>query len=313
MAAVDSWSLVAGNWQPGDLPAAEARWFDLVGPGNGELKLLADRFNLHPLAVEDCLSILMHAPKIDEFEGYLFVVLQALVPGDEEAELEELDAFLGPEFVITYQDERIPATAAVAEALRQGIATRPGVDGIFHAVVDRMVDNILPQVHTLAEQLEAIEDQAVEEPGAKGAHQSILAMRAKAGQVRRVMAPQLAVIQRLSRGEFSQIGEANRIYFRDIYDHLVRVDLSLEELREDAEVALGTYLSAINNRLSEVMKVLSVVAALALPATVIAGIFGTNFDNVPLLHTEWGFGLMLGGMASVAVGMGVFFRRHGWW
>ncbi|MEX2080103.1 MAG: CorA family divalent cation transporter, partial [Dehalococcoidia bacterium] len=108
------------------------------------------------------------------------------------------------------------------------------------------------------------------------------------------------------------IHDENRPYFRDVYDHMVRVDSMLEEVREDAEVAINTYLGVWNNRLGEVMKVLSVVAALALPATVITGVFGTNFDDIPGLHSSWGFVAMLLGMAGVSVGMFLFFRRRRW-
>lgn len=309
---MDVLSFVDGRWQPGESPAAQIRWYNLTGPGNGELQALGDRYGLHPLAIEDCISTLVHAPKIDEFAGYLFIVLQTLVPGDDGPEPEELDVFLGPDFLITYQDRPVPATAAMHEALRNGIAARPGADGLLYEVADRAVDSILPQVHALAERLETLQDDVLLSPGAAGAHQAILAVRARAGQVRRLLTPQMAVTQRLSRGEFPQVAEPNRIYFRDIYDHLVRIDLALEGLREDAEVALGTYLSAINNRLSEVMKVLSVVSALALPAVVIAGIFGTNFDSVPGLHSNWGFATMLVAMATLAGGMALFFRRRGW-
>ncbi len=90
------------------------------------------------------------------------------------------------------------------------------------------------------------------------------------------------------------------------------MDLALEGVREDAEVALSTYLSAINNRMNEVMKVLSVVSALALPAVVITGIFGTNFDNVPGLHSNWGFTVMIGSMTGIAGGLAYYFRRRGW-
>ena len=119
-------------------------------------------------------------------------------------------------------------------------------------------------------------------------------------------------MQRLSRGEFEMVSEANRIYFRDIYDHLVRVDIALETLREDSEVALNTYLSVLNNRMNEVMKVLSVVSALALPAVVITGVFGTNFDNVPGLHSNWGFLTMMGSMVGIAASLAYYFRRKGW-
>jgi magnesium transporter len=133
-----------------------------------------------------------------------------------------------------------------------------------------------------------------------------------AGRIRRVLTPEIQVMMRFGRGEFAIVEEANRPYFRDVYDHLLRVDLALEGVREDTEVALSMHLSALNNRLSEVMKVLAIVSALALPGTVITGVFGTNFDNVPGLHSNWGFALMMASIVGVAAGMAVFFRRRGW-
>ncbi len=310
---METWSCVDGLWAAGDLPGATVRWFDLTGSETGELDALAGQLELHPLAVEDCLSALPHAPKIDDFGSYLFIVLHALVPGDDGPHPEELDIFLGHDFLITYQDHRIPAIESVGAAIRQGIGMRPGADGLCYEAADRAVDEILPQVNALAEHLDAIEDRVMTSPDILPDQRAILALRANAGRIRRLLTPQLAVMQRLSRGEFPQVAEANRIYFRDVYDHLVRVDLALEGLREDAEVALSTYLSAVNNRMSEVMKVLSVVSAVALPAVVIAGIFGTNFDNVPGLHSNFGFGGMLAAMAALAGGMAVYFRRRRWW
>ncbi|MBI5948964.1 MAG: magnesium/cobalt transporter CorA [Chloroflexi bacterium] len=310
---METWSCVDGHWAAGDLPGATLRWFDLVGNGTGELETLARRLELHHLAVEDCLSTLVHAPKIDDFGSYLFIVLHALVPGEDGPSPEELDIFLGHDFLITYADHRVPAIESVAAAIRQGIGMRPGADGLCYEVADRAVDEILPQVNTLAERLDAIEDRVITSPDAFPDQRAILALRATAGRIRRLLTPQLTVVQRLSRGEFPQVAESNRIYFRDVYDHLVRVDLALEGLREDTEVALSTYLSAVNNRMNEIMKVLSVVSAVALPAVVIAGIFGTNFDNVPGLHSNFGFAVMLATMAALAGGMAVYFRRRHWW
>jgi magnesium transporter len=308
---VDVWSLVDGRWCHGDTERASLRWFDLEA-GHGDLEELAGRYHLHPLAVEDCRSPLLHAPKIDEFGDYLFVVLQAVLGEGVQPRLEELDAFVGPDFLITYRDGPIPEIAEVHEALARGMTMRPGADGLLYEVVDRVVDATLPRVDAISEELDSVQASALSDPTSAEQARVILEMRAAAGHLRRTLAPQLSVIQRLSRGEFAEIADANRIYFRDIYDHLVRVDLALEGVREDADVALSIYLSALNNRLSEVMKVLSVVAALALPATVISGVFGTNFDNVPGLHSNWGFALMIATMTGVAVGMALYFRRRGW-
>lgn len=309
------WSLRGGCWLEGEQADAEAVWYDLLHEDEQALHDLARKYGLHPLAIEDCLSLVLHAPKVDDFGHYLFLVLQGLVDAGDGPEPNEFDVFLGNNFLISYQDERRPgaqAPEAVAQVLRQNIAIRPGLDGLFYEIADRMVDNILPHVHELAERLEDLQDDMLQ--GAESQRQSylVLDVRARAGKVRRLLTSQLMVFQRLSRGEFPLVSEPNRIYFRDIYDHLVRIDLSLEGIREDAEVALSTYLSAFNNRISEVMKVLAVVGALALPASVIAGIFGTNFDNVPGLHSNWGFAGMIISMTALAGGMALYFRRRGW-
>ena len=320
---MQTWSARDGVWQRGEAEGADFAWFDITGREDPALDELATRFQLHPLAVEDCRSELAHAPKIDDFGEHLFIVLHGVMDGNRarDRETEEFDVFLGSNFLITYQDRAIevpgadgdqPVAAVLISALENGIAVRPGPDGALYELLDRVVDAILPRVNALTEQLDAIHDEILASGHDRVQHRDILALRARAGHIRRVLTPELAVVQRLSRGGFAEISEENRIYFRDIYDHLVRADLALQGLREDTEVAISTYLSAINNRLSEVMKVLAVVSALLLPGTVITGVFGTNFDNVPGLHSNWGFAIMMGGMASIAAGMGLYFKRKGW-
>ncbi|MES4793217.1 MAG: hypothetical protein C4321_09805, partial [Chloroflexota bacterium] len=273
-----TWTYIDGTWREGELEG-RPRWYDLDGRDREALLALAERYGLHPLAIEDCLSPYLHTPKIDDFGSYLFIVALAMKPGTVEPVLEELDLFLGSDFVVTYRDD--PATAPeideVARAIAQGIAIRLGTDGLVYEILDRVVDSYLPRVSAMNEELDALADLILEGAGDGALSQRVLEVRRAAGRVRRTLAPLLSVVLRLSRREFAQVQPANAIYFRDIYDHLVRVDLALEELREDAEVALSTYLSMLNNRLSAVMKVLAVVGALALPATVITGIFGTNF------------------------------------
>lgn len=304
------WSFSGKSWTQGEEKAAEAWWFDIAGTHDG-LSELAERFQLHPLAIEDCYSTALHVPKIDDFGEHLFIVIQVLRPDTPDDAFEELDVFLGHNFVISYADEAVPEIEAHHQALRKGIASRPGTDGIFHGLFDRTVDGILPAVNKLGDELDTLQEATVREPGA-ASHNAILEARAHAGRLRRVLLPQMNVAMLLSRGDFPVIQQANAIYFRDIYDHLARVDLALEAIREDAEVALSTYLSAVNNRLSEVMKVLSVVSALALPAVVITGIFGTNFDNVPGLHSNWGFSFMIASITGIAGSLAYYFRRRRW-
>jgi magnesium transporter len=237
-----------------------------------------------------------------------------MAPGTVEVALEELDVFLGPEFLITYRDssEPAPALEEVVALLERGVGLRPGTDGLLYEIADRAVDAMFPRVSAMSEQLDRIED-AIVESGVPGQYtHRILELRREAGKIRRLLAPQLAVVLRFGRAEMALVQSSNVIYFRDVYDHLLRVDLALEELREDAEVALNTYLSTLNNRMNEVMKVLAVVGALALPSTVITGVFGTNFDDIPGLHSNWGFGAMVMAMATLAGSMAYFFHRRGW-
>ncbi len=313
MVAVQVWSFVNGGWKPGDLAFADCRWFDLEAPPDGELETLGERFHLHHLAIEDCRSTRLHAPKVDDFGAYLFIVMHVPAASSAEfVEMEELDIFLAPGTLITYRDRAVREVGHVHEMLQNGMTMRPGTDGLLYEIMDRAVDALLPEVEAIGNRLDELHDLVLEDPGDTRSH-DIVSLRAHAGRVRRLLTPQLAVVQRLSRGEFPQVDEHNRVYFRDIYDHLVRIDLALENLREDAEVVLSTYLAQVNNRMSEVMKVLSVVAAIALPATVISGIFGTNFDNVPGLHSNWGFALMMSAMGGLMGGMALFFKRRGWW
>ncbi len=308
------WSFADSRWHDGDLPAAEMRWYDLQGADHDELRRLAGQLGLHSLSVEDCISPYLHTPKIDDFGEHVFLVALAMAPGTIEPVVEELDAFLGADFLITYRDGAAPSPAIddVASALEEGRILRPGTDGLLYEILDRNVDAMFPRVAAMSDQLDKIEDSIVGAGSAKHYTNQILDIRREAGKLRRLLAPELVVVLRFGRGELSLVKPANVIYFRDVYDHLLRVDLTLEELREDTEVALSTYLSTLNNKMNEVMKVLAVVGALALPATVITGVFGTNFDEIPGLHSNWGFGAMMSLMAAMAGGMAYFFHRRGW-
>jgi magnesium transporter len=307
------WSLVDGRWCEGE-QGAGPYWFDVHRADEAALRALASRFGLHQLAIDDCLSPYLHAPKLEDFGGYLFLILATMAPGEDGPAVEELDAFVGAGFLVTYHDGpgEPPSIAAVAAAVGQDMHVRPGTSGLLYEVIDRSVDEMVARVTSMSAALDDIEEQILGGREARTGYRKALSRRADAGQLRRLLTTQQQAMMRLGRDDFPMVVEGNRPYFRDVYDHLLRVDLLLEEIREDSEVALSMYLSALNNRLSEVMKVLAVVSALALPGTLITGVFGTNFDNVPGLHSNWGFALMMAGIVGAALGMGYFFRRRGW-
>jgi magnesium transporter len=309
-----SWTNANGTWTRGESEGGGVCWYHLDRSDEAQLRELAQRFKLHPLAVDDCLSPYLHTPKLEDFGEYLFIILADLVADGAKPVMTELDIFLGKGFIITYHDssEQVAAISAVERAIEQGLITRPGASGLFYEIADRTVDAMLPIVTEMSEGLDEIEDRILVSGKFGQDHRQVMAERAVAGRIRRLITPELQFMLRLGRGEFETIDASDRPYFRDVYDHLLRVDLALESLREDTEVALNMYLSALNNRMNEVMKVLAVVSALALPGTLITGIFGTNFDNVPGLHSQEGFALMMASIAAAALGMAYYFKRRNW-
>jgi magnesium transporter len=307
------WTDTDGRWAEGD-SGQGLRWYDLCGKDEAALRELGSRFGLHPLTIDDCLSPYLHTPKLEDFGSYLFIIMADMVANDGDPIIQELDVFIGKDFLITYHDreDEPAAISALAKAIEQGLNTRPGASGMFYEVADRTVDAMIPTVTKMGEDLDVIEDHILVSGRFGQDHRQVMAQRSVAGKLRRLLTPELQFMVRLGRGEFEVINESDRPYFRDVYDHLLRVDLTLEALREDTEVALSMYLSALNNKMNEVMKVLAVVSALALPGTLITGVFGTNFDNVPGLHSQEGFLLMIASIIGVALGMAYFFRRRNW-
>ena len=308
-----TWSFVDGRWREG-LQGEGPAWYDLTRADEATLRDLASTHRLHQLAIDDCLSPYLHTPKLEDFGEHVFIILADMVDGATGPEIEEMDVFLGERFLITYHDRASapPALEALCRSLDQGVSIRPGTDGLLYEIADRTVDAMIPRVTDMAAELDQIESSIFNNQDVRAGHRKVLARRALAGNLRRLLSPEQQFMMRLGRGDIELVQDANRPYFRDVYDHLLRVDLALEAVREDSEVALSMYLSSLNNRLSEVMKVLAVVGALALPGTVITGVFGTNFDNVPGLHSNWGFALMMASILGVAAGMAYFFRRRGW-
>jgi magnesium transporter len=275
-----------------------------------------DTFGFHPLAIEDCFNGRVETPKVDDYESYLFIVAQSIgyEQQDRQLEISEVDIFLGKNYVVTSHVAPSPEVEELfAKACKNEHLVNRGADMLTQAVIDALVDHILPAVESIDEELNSIEEQVVDKPD-RDVLPNVLAMRRLTMRLRRSILPQRDVVNRLSRGEFPNLISARTlIFYRDIYDHAVRIEEILESTRDVADSALSTYLSAVNNRMNEVMKTLSVVTAIFLPLTLIASIFGTNLDYATLGITfNHGFAWMLGSMVIVAAAMIFYFRRRGW-
>jgi len=309
-----------------DLPADSLRtaltdpdgllWISLEQPSADEIKtILADMFHFHPLAIEDTQSQGYQTPKVDDYGEYLFMVILALMDNADHTELvtEECDIFLGPNYVVsTYHAQQMPAVERLRQRLqREQRLLVNGSDFLCHALIDIIVDGLTPPLESLEGQLEEVEERVLNHPQAEVLEQ-IFRLKHTIMSVRRIVAPQREVINRLAREEFTMIDRQSQLYFRDIYDHLVRVYDWVDILRDMATNSLEVYLNANSLRLNEVMKALTIVSTIFLPLAFVAGVYGMNFHFMPELTWKFGYPLIWIIFLLIAGGMLYFFRRRKW-
>jgi magnesium transporter len=289
-------------------------WVDMEDPTKEDAELLLDVCCFHPLAVEDCISKNIHPPKIDDFEDYLFIIVHGInynIESDVE-ETTELALFLGKNYVVTSHYVPLRAVASVLNRVRANVRLmRRGAEFLAHDLIDALVDNIMPTIEEMDEKSAQLETEALHDPK-RQTLTSIMQLKRSIVALNRVILPQREILNGLSRGDYPLISEQAQIYYRNIYDHLVRIEMLIQGLRDMAESVLSTYLSSVSNRMNEVMKVLSIVAAIFLPLTLLAGIYGMNFPNMPELHWRHGYFAVLGAMIIVSVSLIIHFRRKKW-
>jgi len=328
---------------PDPLPHLLARedgtlWVDMTGPTEDDLRTLRDVFHFHPLAIEDTLKQ-RQRPKLEEYEGYFFLTIHAAQPGRERnARLtphqpanprgasgkastpvgtgltwDELDIFFGPRYVVTVHPQAAPALEdAQVRLTRAAPALRAGADYLLYTILDAAVDTYFPVIDRVDAALERLEDQLFRKPSARTLDH-IFALKRTLLQMRRVAAPLRDLLNGLTRRDLPLIRPHTLVYFRDIFDHLLRITDAIDTHRDLITGALDIYLSVISNRLNEVMKVLTVVTAAFASLAVITGVYGMNFERAfPPFDWPYGFAAVLLGMAGVVAVMLALFRRKGW-
>ncbi|MBI4235772.1 MAG: magnesium/cobalt transporter CorA [Chloroflexi bacterium] len=289
-------------------------WLDLEAPIPGESDLLNDPFRFHPLAIEDCILPRINDPKVDDYGAYLFVLVQGIDPRapKDRPETLEVDLFVGPNYLVTFHLTTLPDLQTVRglwlDSLWRSV-DRP--DSLAHLIVDRLVDGFLPAVEGLEERMEAVEDRVIRmSPQELSA--LLPSLRRAVSHMERVTVPQREVLYSLSHREGPLIQEKSLAYFRDIYDHLLRVETLLEGLHQRIDLVLQLHLAAVANRTNEVVKILSLVGTVFLPLTFLVGVYGMNFRHMPELEWRYGYFVVWGVMVAVTGGMLVYFRWRGW-
>lgn len=287
------------------------KWVDVEHPTEELLERLKARFGLHRLAVEDCLH-LDQRPKLEEYPGHQFIVLQAFTNGEDVCEptLHEHHFFLGPDWLISVHERPFSGLEAVRQRVQaepQGTLGR-GVDFLLYLLADALVDQHFPLMDRFNDELEDLEAAIFEH--VQPAHlQRIFALKRTLVLLRRVLSPQRDVVGILARRGIPNVQERTALYFRDVYDHLVRLYEQIDAGRDLVGNAMDGYLSMTANRTNDITKQLTIFATLFLPLSFITGFFGQNFD---VLSHRGFFVLMLALVLGLPVGL-IFWFKHKQW
>lgn len=290
-------------------------WINVDGLHQVEIvENLCKCFEVHHLTTEDILNT-DHRPKIEEFEGYLCLVLKVFRYNSKENVLitEQVSLILGPNFVISFQENTGDVFGMIREQLRagKGRIRKMGADYLAYCLIDIIVDKYFLVLETIGEEIELLEEKLVVYPTPKVLH-TIYTLKRDMLLLRKSIWPLREMINKLERGESVLVKESTTIYLKDVYDHTIHVIDTLETFREVVSGMLEIYLSSISNRMTAVMKVLTMIATIFMPLTFIAGIYGMNFRFIPELQWRWGYPAVLLIMATVGVSMAIFFRRKKW-
>ena len=294
-------------------------WVDFGGEDPEPTEdILLETFAFHPLAVDDALHE-THVPKVDDWEKYLYIAMHAIsfTSGEEDIEGIELDIFLGDNYIVTHHDLPIDALNRVWESCtRDARHFKRGADHVLYKLTDELIVDYMQVVEMLDEEIELVEDEVMDRPNSEIV-QRIFTLKRATLHLRRVLSPLREVLNKLARDDYAVIDAKDRVYFRDVYDHLVRLHDISESLRDLVGGVLDTYLSVINNRMNEIMKTLTLITTLFMPISFVAGFFGMNFfqpvsqELIPWTRNP-AFIAMMVLVVGTPLGMFAWMRRRRW-
>ncbi len=294
--------------------ATSRLWVDLCSPGVGEMEEIGRCFDFHPLTIEDCLHG-GQRPKIEEYDGYLFLVLHALPEVLEDPcvvdKLDEIYVYVTPQALVTVHQREAEAVIKLRERLRKEPALLTHPPGfLVHFLSDNVVDQFFPFLDRLEDEIDDLEDRVL--ASARPALlRRLFVYKRTLIHLRKSLSPLREVFNGLSRRDHSPIDPKSALYFRDVYDHLIRATEVVDACRDLVATTVEAYLSAASNRMNEVMKQLAIIATIFLPLSVITGFFGMNFEQIPWKNPTLFLATVLL-LLAVPVFMVYWFARRGW-
>jgi len=293
----------------------EVSWINIDGIKKSDIENIALHFGVHQLIVEDILSF-GQRPKMDQINGLLFCVLNILYFNEKEStvESEQISILLGKNFVISFQEDE---SRDVFNGLREKLKInnskirQNGADFLYYAMIDAIVDHYYLVMEKLGERIEQLEEDIIKYSSNKTLVK-INNLRKEMILLKRSIGPVRELIHGILRSENELIETRTEKYFKDVYDHIVQANDLAENYRDIMINIHDLYMSNVNLKLNESMKVMAIVTCLLAPATVIGGIFGMNFDRLPMLHNKWGFLISVGLMILIPIWMMFYFKKKKW-
>ncbi|MGG9970820.1 magnesium/cobalt transporter CorA [Ferruginibacter sp. SUN002] len=297
------------------IDSPKVTWINVDGLRKADVEAICNHYGIHNLIIEDILSV-GQRPKMDDMEGLLFCVLNMLYfnVNDSAVESEQISIVLGKNFVISFQED---AARDVFNPLREKLkfgaskVRNSKADFLFYSLIDHIVDNYFVVMEKFGEKIEALEEDIIRNANTRSLAK-INILRKEMIVLKRSIAPVRELISGVLRSENELVDERTEKYFKDVYDHIVQANDLAENYRDMMMNLQDLYLSYVNLKTNEVMKVMAVVTCLLAPATVIGGIFGMNFDKLPYIHHQYGFYIAAGLMLVIPIWMYGVFKRRGW-
>ncbi len=297
------------------LDTPEMTWVQIYGPANPSIvSAIGEHFKLHTLTMEDVLNSIQR-PKIDIYDDQLFIIVRYLIYADKTNELrdEQISLIVGPNYLISFSESEEPLFKTLRERLHQpnNRLRKSFADYLAYSILDMVVDSYFLVLEKVDAQLDHLEDALMQYTK----NQILLEIQqAKRDMIflRKSVWPMRDVVNRLLKSDFPHVSPSTKLYIQDVYDHLIQTIDIIEGFRDIVSGMMDIYLSNINLRMNEIMKVLTIVSTIFVPLTFIASLYGMNFEFMPFLHSKWGYTLTIAFMGFLATMMIFFFRRRRW-
>ncbi|MFV0541775.1 MAG: magnesium/cobalt transporter CorA [Aestuariibaculum sp.] len=290
-------------------------WININGLNHVEsIENLGEHFNIHPLVLEDTVSI-SQRPKIDEYDDYIFLVLRMLhYDNDETIVSEQVSFILGNNYVLSFQEAEGDVFDTVRDRIKQGRGRVRNMqsDYLLYILMDAIVDHYFTVTETLGDKVEDLESEIFLGNSDESLNKDIQNLKKEILRIRRAIFPLREVLNKIDKHDSPLIQDKTKTFYRDISDHLVQVTENIEIYREMISSLMDMYITTISNKMNEVMKVLTIIATIFIPLTFIAGIYGMNFDNMPELHYKYSYFILWGIMISLFIIMLIYFKRKKW-